>query len=48
MLQEFAELLAISEGDQFKVRAYEKAARAMAGYHCEIAAWSHGTPGTSR
>lgn len=37
MLQEFAELLAISGGDAFKVRAYEKAARAVAGYHSEIA-----------
>ncbi len=37
MLQEFAELLAISGGDAFKVRAYEKAARAVAGYQAEIA-----------
>ena len=37
MLQEFAELLAISGGDAFKVRAYEKAARAVAGYETEIA-----------
>ena len=37
MLQEFAELLAISGGDAFKVRAYEKAARAVAGYEAEIA-----------
>lgn len=32
MLEEFGELLAISGGDQFKVRAYEKAARAVAGH----------------
>jgi DNA polymerase (family 10) len=37
MLQEFAELLAISGGDAFKVRAYEKAARAVAGHPAEIA-----------
>lgn len=36
MLQEFAELLAISGGDEFKVRAYEKAARSVAGYPTEI------------
>jgi DNA polymerase (family 10) len=37
MLQEFGELLAISGGDAFKVRAYEKAARAVAGCPAEIA-----------
>jgi len=37
MLQEFAELLAISGGDAFKVRAYEKAARAVAGHPAEVA-----------
>ena len=37
MLQEFAELLAISGGDPFRVRSYEKAARSVAGYHAEIA-----------
>lgn len=37
MLQEFAELLAISGGDAFKVRAYEKAARAVAGNPAEVA-----------
>jgi DNA polymerase (family X) len=37
MLQEFAELLAISSGDAFKVRAYEKAARAVAGHPAEVA-----------
>lgn len=36
MLQEFAELLAISDGDPFKVRAYEKASRAVGGYPQEI------------
>ena len=37
MLQEFAELLAISGGDPFKVRAYEKAARMVEGYGADIA-----------
>jgi DNA polymerase (family 10) len=37
MLQEFADLLAISGGDPFRVRSYEKAARSVAGYHAEIA-----------
>src|SRR5579871_5654310 len=37
MLQEFAELLAISGGDAFKVRAYEKAARAVEGYAADVA-----------
>jgi DNA polymerase (family 10) len=37
MLQEFAELLAILGGDAFKVRAYEKAARAVAGSPAEVA-----------
>jgi DNA polymerase (family 10) len=37
MLQGFAELLAISGGEAFKVRAYEKAARSVAGCPAEIA-----------
>ena len=36
MLQEFADLLAISGGDPFRVRSYEKAARSVAGYQAEI------------
>lgn len=36
MLQEFADLLAISGGDPFKVRAYEKAARNVAGYALDV------------
>jgi DNA polymerase (family X) len=48
MLQQFAEPLAICGGDQFKGRAYEKAARAVAGYHREIAAWNRGMPRASR
>jgi DNA polymerase (family 10) len=37
MLEEFAELLAIAGGDPFKVRAYERAARAVAGHEADIA-----------
>lgn len=37
MLREYAELLAISGGDAFKVRAYEKAARAVEGYPVDVA-----------
>ena len=36
MLREFAELLAISGGPPFKVRAYEKAMRAVQGYPTDI------------
>lgn len=36
MLDEYAELLAISGGDAFKVRAYEKAARAVEGFHADV------------
>ena len=32
MLREYAELLAISGGDPFKVRAYEKTARGVEGH----------------
>ncbi|CAG7627240.1 PHP domain-containing protein [Rhodococcus wratislaviensis IFP 2016] len=38
MLQEYSELLAISGRAPFKVRAYEKAARTVAGHPAEIAA----------
>ncbi|MFZ2174086.1 MAG: DNA polymerase/3'-5' exonuclease PolX [Rhodococcus sp. (in: high G+C Gram-positive bacteria)] len=37
MLEEYSELLAISGGAPFKVRAYEKAARAVAGHPAEVA-----------
>lgn len=37
LLQEYADLLAITGGDAFKARAYEKAARAVGGYHVDIA-----------
>ena len=36
MLQEFAELLALAGDDPFRVRAYEKAARAVAGYATDV------------
>lgn len=36
LLREYADLLAITSGDAFKARAYEKAARAIAGYHEDI------------
>jgi DNA polymerase (family X) len=37
LLSEYAELLAISGGDPFRVRTYEKAARSVGGYHAEVA-----------
>jgi DNA polymerase (family 10) len=37
LLQEYADLLAITGGDAFKARAYEKAARAVGGYPEDIA-----------
>jgi DNA polymerase (family X) len=37
VLQEYADLIAITGGDPFKARAYEKAARAVGGYHAEVA-----------
>ncbi|HVW43261.1 MAG TPA: DNA polymerase/3'-5' exonuclease PolX [Amycolatopsis sp.] len=36
LLQEYADLLAITGGDAFKARAYEKAVRAIAGYHGDV------------
>ncbi|TVL91431.1 DNA polymerase/3'-5' exonuclease PolX [Streptomyces sp. SAJ15] len=36
LLQEYADLIAITGGDAFKARAYEKAARAIAGYHTDV------------
>jgi DNA polymerase (family X) len=32
LLREYAELLGLAGGDQFRVRSYEKAAKAVAGY----------------
>lgn len=37
MLREYGELLAISGGEPFKVRAYEKAARAVEGHPVDVA-----------
>ncbi|HXF57275.1 MAG TPA: DNA polymerase/3'-5' exonuclease PolX [Actinomycetota bacterium] len=36
ILQEYQELILISGGDPFKARAYEKAARAIGGYHQDV------------
>ncbi|HEX6446299.1 MAG TPA: DNA polymerase/3'-5' exonuclease PolX [Streptosporangiales bacterium] len=38
VLQEYADLVAITGGDGYKVRAYEKAARSVAGFHEDVAA----------
>jgi DNA polymerase (family 10) len=37
LLQEYADLIAISGGDAFKARAYEKAARAIGGHPADVA-----------
>src|SRR5919201_5760583 len=37
LLREYADLLAISGGDAFRVRTYEKAARSVGGYHTDLA-----------
>jgi DNA polymerase (family 10) len=36
LLQEYSDLISISGGDAFKARAYDKAARAVGGYHADI------------
>ncbi|WP_106176551.1 DNA polymerase/3'-5' exonuclease PolX [Prauserella shujinwangii] len=36
LLQEYADLLSITGGDAFKVRAYERAARAVGGHHEDV------------
>lgn len=36
VLQEYADLIAITGGDAFKARAYEKAARAIGGYARDV------------
>jgi DNA polymerase (family 10) len=36
LLQEYADLISITGGDAFKVRAYEKAARAIGGHHTDV------------
>jgi DNA polymerase (family 10) len=38
LLREYAELLGLTGGDQFRVRSYEKAAKAVAGYPDDLAA----------
>ncbi|MQA04720.1 MAG: DNA polymerase/3'-5' exonuclease PolX [Streptosporangiales bacterium] len=37
ILQEYADLVAITGGEAYKVRAYEKATRAVAGHHADLA-----------
>ncbi|UUN25103.1 DNA polymerase/3'-5' exonuclease PolX [Streptomyces sp. FIT100] len=37
LLQEYADLIAITGGDAFRARSYEKAARAIGGYHADVA-----------
>ncbi|GII54312.1 DNA polymerase/3'-5' exonuclease PolX [Planotetraspora thailandica] len=37
LLQEYADLIAITGGDAFKVRVYEKAARSVGGYRQDVA-----------
>ena len=36
LLQEYADLLSISDADPFRPRTYEKAARAIGGYHADL------------
>ncbi|MGW1887085.1 DNA polymerase/3'-5' exonuclease PolX [Streptomyces sp. NPDC001970] len=36
LLQEYADLIAITGGDAFRARSYEKAARAIGGYHADV------------
>jgi DNA polymerase (family 10) len=37
LLSEYAELLTMTSGDRFKIRSYEKAARAVRGHHADLA-----------
>jgi len=37
LLNEYADLLSITGGEAFKARSYEKAARAVAGHHADVA-----------
>jgi DNA polymerase (family 10) len=36
LLQEYADLMAITGGDAFRVRTYDKAARSVGGYHADL------------
>jgi len=38
LLQEYADLLSITGGEAYKARVYERAARAVAGYHADVSA----------
>jgi DNA polymerase (family 10) len=42
LLVEYADLLSITGGDAFKARAYEKAARAVAGHHEDVSTLDEG------
>ena len=52
LLEEYADLIAITRGDAFKARAYEKAARAIGGHPADVsrldAAGLRGIPGVGR
>src|SRR5215475_1773888 len=37
LLNEYADLLSITGGEAFEARSYEKAARALAGHHADVA-----------
>src|SRR5882757_4153856 len=37
LLEEYADLLAITGGEAYKARVYEKAARSVAGHHTDVA-----------
>jgi len=39
LLREYADLIAITGGEQFKARVYEKAARSVAGCPDDISGW---------
>jgi DNA polymerase (family X) len=38
LLQEYADLISITGGEAFRARVYERAARAVAGYHADVSA----------
>ena len=45
LLEEYADLLAITGGDAFRIRSYEKAARSIAGYPDDLATLDAGALG---
>src|ERR1019366_7920380 len=48
LLEEYADLLAITGGDAFRIRSYEKAARSIAGYPDDLATLDAGALGRMR